>query len=673
MEASPLCSLCASLPLADLPSFPDEKIGRTLSGYPNIHHIFWRDAQAGVPIPRFGVQHYPDLAGLRAAAAQGCVLCRAIEGQAGELLSDIAKLGGEEKLGLLALEPSWDLWVTRRPNGEGLWVVTRSKEEGHRWMFPVAAVAFCSDEDDPKPASSKGRVVKEVPDDTTLAHVVAWLAECDKHPHCVPQKPQMPIRLIDVGTDAAQVTLVEPGQAVCDRYVALSYRWGEGVKHFATAEESQAARRAGIIVADLPRTLRDAVALTRRIGLRYLWIDALCIFQDDLADWGRDSANIGAVYAGAYLTVAATQAEDCEGGLFRARRRREYFRLPAGDAGRYVPACTLPLDREVIPNYHVQLRGEPLSTRAWGLQERVLSRRTLHFASEQMYFECLEGFYAEDGTVVPYRMATVQSEQGVNEHVDARRRAASQTGVGREGLIGAWWEILVEYGPKELSVPEDKLPAISGIARVMQERTGDEYLAGLWKGHLIEGLCWQPLSCRAVEEWRAPSWSWAAVDGVPAAGWFYGEHAETATVIDAQVEVDGRNPFGRVKDGWIKLEAPLVRLGLSEGVGPTGHLLLKPEKGNDQGTATMLDTLDRRYEKSAGVLRGMELFALVLAAQFGGPQMPDPERQRPTWHALIVTPVKGREGAMRRVGMMLLGKDSLGEGELDARAVVTII
>ncbi|OLN81332.1 hypothetical protein CCHL11_08581 [Colletotrichum chlorophyti] len=323
------------------------------------------------------------------------------------------------------------------------------------------------------------------------------------------------------------------------------------------------------------------------------------------------------------------------------------------------------------------MRKEPLSERAWGLQERVLSRRVLHFGSEQMYWECLEGFETEEGLKLPFRLPAVSTDPEIIAYMKEREldNAHSFGGTDKSTThMQTWSHILSKYGRRKLGNPQDKLPAISGVARSFSKELNDEYLAGLWRKSLIEGLCWQPLNCKPAEGgYRAPSWSWASVDGVPATG-FIGDHVEEqANILETKVDIDGENPFGRVHDGWIKVEAPLVKMVLSENKGPTGHILLRSEKGEGDFYA-MLDTIDRSYDSSAGLIQSMELYALILAFTYGSPFHSDSERKEPIAHGLIVTPATDRPGRLRRIGMVVQSPAYFGPGELEvSRSTVIVV
>jgi len=139
----------------------------------------------------------------------------------------------------------------------------------------------------------------------------------------------------------------------------------------------------------LPQTYRDAVQLTRYLGIRYLWIDSLCILQDSVVDWAEQSALMGDVYRHSVLNISATLGKDCRHGLLHKRTQHHGIPIPCqshtlGSSGRLFL-------RPVPKTWHKSLEGEdsPLSSRGWVLQERILSPRTVHYGKEQMFWECV--------------------------------------------------------------------------------------------------------------------------------------------------------------------------------------------------------------------------------------------------------------------------------------------
>jgi len=162
----------------------------------------------------------------------------------------------------------------------------------------------------------KGRPVAEDPtDETTLARVMAWVNECNTHHDCQQEPRPLPLRVLDLSS--GRINLHETSGEL-GAYITLSHCWGSS-KQFTTTKTTLASRKAGIDYELLPKTYQDAIFITRLLGIRYLWIDSLCICQDDNGDWQRESAKMGLVYSNAYLTIAAASAKDSSVGLFTHR------------------------------------------------------------------------------------------------------------------------------------------------------------------------------------------------------------------------------------------------------------------------------------------------------------------------------------------------------------------
>lgn len=353
----------------------------------------------------------------------------------------------------------------------------------------------------------------------TLARAVDWVNKCNEHPNCSTGIRPLPSRVIDIGdSNEPCVRLVETS-GDSGIYATLSHCWGTSM-HLTSTRSSLAARKKGIVFAEMPKTFQDAIIVARAVGIKYIWIDTLCIMQDDGEDWERESANMTSVYANSYLTIAATNAKDGSIGCFTPRPPKRYvsidYKSKEGISGQAL-AFLLPIQKEALDDFYITMEEEPLSKRAWALQERALARRTLHFGKHQMYFECNNGFLGENGLRFEQRYNSVHTPMNSTDStqaVDLMDSTGSTSGKFLLGSVNAkanptlnhWYELLWAYGPRKLTKDSDKLPAISGLARIFSERLNDQYMAGLWRNSLIEGLLWQGLRVHQVPEYRAPSW-----------------------------------------------------------------------------------------------------------------------------------------------------------------------
>ncbi|KAF2645972.1 HET-domain-containing protein [Massarina eburnea CBS 473.64] len=451
-------------------------------------------------------------------------------------------------------------------------------------------------------------------------------------------------------------------------YVSLSYCWGRS-RQFTTTRATIEERKRGIIIADIPTTYQDIIFLTRALNIRYLWIDSLCICQDEHLDWERESAKMLQTYSNAYLTVAASRAKDSAQGFLGPRQHTfvelEYTR---GDIKGKASVSSLSLREESYKTDYIYLPEEPLSQRAWSLQERVLSHRVLIYATNQMFFECNEGFRSEDGLAFPRRHTCVHKSFGIEKLDKEAKPPVPGSKPTKTVMIQGWYDLLHQYGPRKLSHATDKLPALSGLASLYAERIGSDYLAGLWRDHLIEGLVWRSPSFRRVDTYRAPSWSWASGDGYPAIGLRYG-YSELAEVVDASVTLKGENPFGEVSAGWIKLRAPMEQLFLpTEGWNPDvlgKYVLVSARTGNGvrDGMQLCFDLAFTGSDASevvrgfVGGLEGVDVFALVLLKRALEPE--DVEELDWPYCCLIVKRVQ-EMGVYERLGFAICGREELG-------------
>ncbi|KAK4239753.1 heterokaryon incompatibility protein-domain-containing protein [Achaetomium macrosporum] len=304
---------------------------------------------------------------------------------------------------------------------------------------------------------------------------------------------------ISVGAHDDDIELVCSG-TLRAQYVCLSHCWGSR-QPLKTTKKTLRSHLRKIPWESLPNTFRDAIRFTRALGIPYIWIDSLCIIQDDRHDWLRESQKVARIFQNCYLTVAATAGADGRAGLYTYRGARSTPVTTTTVDGRaqtvFVRAVPNHMDKWASNRFN--RKDFPLLTRGWVLQERILSPRVLHFGSRELLWECNKESYCQCGT------------QQSDEHEFTKPALHAQKHSDIHGDMQHYWRDLVEeYSRLSLTRSSDKLPAIAGLASdVSSHRGGAQYLA---EGYFGNDPRYAERSYRRTR-WRAPSWSWASIDG----------------------------------------------------------------------------------------------------------------------------------------------------------------
>lgn len=404
-----------------------------------------------------------------------------------------------------------------------------------------------------------------------------WLSDCNTSHGCSGNRGRirgLPTRVLDLGENPMPqdpIRLFETGGSK-GIYMTLSHCWGPS-QLITTTQETIKERIAGIDLEDLTKTFQDAVSLTRNLGIRYLWIDSLCIIQLDKADWEIEASKMGSVYSQSYLNIAATSSTEGSGGCFKERSTSLHdvpSPLTVGShkiarpylGSNYIYARLLlrpghsDLDRKGSSWFS---RFSPLISRAWVYQERILAPRTVHFHGTEMLWECISSSRCECGSL--------DREKATSFRPDASG--------GVSGDIEEQWQAVVrQYSGLNLSHASDKLPALAGIAQKFQAELRCDYLAGLWGSHLLRSLPWMLADGHKAFRglpYRAPTWSWASLDNLTSpTNAHQGVRVTYAftqsirqdhrlAIVDTCVRTQGKNQFGAVEEGgYIVLEAAFL-------------------------------------------------------------------------------------------------------------------
>jgi len=357
--------------------------------------------------------------------------------------------------------------------------------------------------------------------ETSFGRARRWIQECeDQHQQCgTGRHVALPKRLIDLepldpcNLDSSGVRL-STTEGMIGTYVCLSHCWGKAPMPVRTTSQTLSTYTNLIPWTQLPRTFQDAILITHRLGLRYLWIDSICIIQDSDDDWQIESGKMSSIYRDSFLTIAAVSSPDFTGGCFsRGEAADLCLRVKIKERPDILMGVR---DGSAAAREPGERYGafQPLQTRAWCYQERILSRRVLHCTYGELSLECRTRRRCECGNSLSSDLAPhVTFRPGIT--LSTKKDYSRKGTLPSDGLYAYWQRIVMDYTQLQLSYGTDKLPALSGCAKdFARHLPGDTYLAGLWRNNFAEGLLWlvkKPTKQRRPP-FRAPSWSWASVD-----------------------------------------------------------------------------------------------------------------------------------------------------------------
>ena len=369
------------------------------------------------------------------------------------------------------------------------------------------------------------------------------------------RSPFLPSRLLEVSHDGGGtplVRLITPGEkGMACRYLTLSYTWGRNVALQLTSA-TLATLTQGIMLTALPQTFQDALVLTLRLEQRYLWIDALCIVQDDADDWQRESALMADIYGNLHLKIAATSSENSQDGIFK--EQHELNRPPEQIESSWENASNGNYYLLDTPFWHCDWTDIPLNTRGWVVQESILAPRIIHLHTKQLLWQCksLTATHIFPNGLPP---KSIFSKQMIRPSVTMIPYS-----------MRLWKDMVELYSQRDLTFETDKLIAIAGVTKRISTVSQDEYCAGLWRKDLLAQLLWNTSyglkasgdEAVRVKRGNLPTWSWASVDGK--ISYFFspiGDCEYVVSVIDCTIGLVAQNSFGQICSAILRLRGHL--------------------------------------------------------------------------------------------------------------------
>ncbi|KAF5532446.1 hypothetical protein FMEXI_12403 [Fusarium mexicanum] len=474
-----------------------------------------------------------------------------------------------------------------------------------------------------------------------------------------------PTRLIDVGSQngASVPKIVITTTSSEMEYLALSYAWGSGHDFAKTTASNLEEMKKGLPWDELSKTVQDAIIFTRKLGFRYLWVDALCILQSEgpddnrhKDDWSYEAARFGEYYENATLTIAATGAISSQQGLFLDRPALFFDPKPVTlsikknyGGTRYVSI------RPPGPLWEMSIQNAPLLTRGWATQERVLSKRILHFGASCLLWEC--------------------------QFIEVFQNLESQQ---EDELIALWYHFVDSYSGTNFSLYRDRLPALCGIAARIQRRFPQDYIAGIWESAIPQGLLWtgwgnQEPEPEPIRGTNRPSWCWASPIFPIRFLFIMTYKRDLYITLEAKswsVKTNGPQTSGQILEGSITICGPvklfnLYDLDLNFVFGPDAY-----DKEGNRIACEASKGIQEPNERTAyldytNFMEGIDKsYTCILIAKLL-PSMWTPAEKRMIGAALILEP-KGRVGDVdqyERIGVLCLPYEQYWANVQDSKTV----
>ena len=450
--------------------------------------------------------------------------------------------------------------------------------------------AFAQSEDPSSSTVSNRPIARYSGSSSNLVRICSWLNDCQEHHNCKTMLGVMPTRLIEITGTSETISLRLRQTEELGRvpFAALSYCWGGEQPMKCLSSNILSYGTAIPFEKQLP-TIKDAAKVCQRIGLQYLWIDALCIIQEDSNDKSVEIAKMTSIYGSATVTIAAARSSSATEGFLGERfpGPREgaivSYRCIDGELG---SITLVKLDDDGDGDWSEPV--EPIDQRGWTLQERLLSSRIIEFGSRQTRWICPEtrsSGFSPEGLTDGWRRDVNFSSKRKTEALDLENIRTTKSTIDFYGrprnsqfkeylnAMKHWEQICETYTERALTLSSDRALAISGIAQIFAELSGDQYIAGLWKSCFHSGLLWKiernifsPKNTPQPTTYQGPSWSWLSVNGPVNFGQMCRPSECVAEILSCETEPANETaPYGLIREGSGRLvlaarTAPGVRI-----------------------------------------------------------------------------------------------------------------
>ncbi|PVH80499.1 HET-domain-containing protein [Cadophora sp. DSE1049] len=432
--------------------------------------------------------------------------------------------------------------------------------------------------------------------------VTSWLRDCLNHEACSPKSKDIarpPTRVIDVGTsDGYQDPYLRHSGEEVQEWVTLSHCWGQK-SPLQTTKKTLSSHQKALPLNTIPNLFRDAVAITRELGYSYLWIDSLCIIQDSEEDRAKEIAQMGNIYKNSILTIAADNCRDSNDSILgeaSPARARDYTEQGCKSSKNQFQSKMYAFHYQKWCDIHKNTTKEEktrslLKSRAWALQEQILSPRTIHWTPLQLVWSCRYTTLSEEcpseansltedavlsfPDAPPHRHHSTKMICLSEEQLKTARQEPKFTAPGFQKSndpLQIWCLIVQQFLSRSITYETDSLPAISGLAREVKRHTGYNYLAGLWAQDIHNGLLWSIKGyAKYPDEYVGPSWSWVSlkktIDSVRAAALGPDRPTYIYDRIDVKLEPVAEflgtdivyasdDLFGPIESATLRLKAP---------------------------------------------------------------------------------------------------------------------